>query len=154
MPAAARDYAAGCLNPTPANWGVDLSAGMLTRAKGTDSYDELVQAALTEYLNDQNGAFDLILSADTLCYFGDLGTVLAGAAQTLKAGGVLAFTLEDSGDAAGNWQLNPHGRYAHGQGYATRMLEDAGFEVTQIDSVTLRKEGGEPVYGHLVVATM
>jgi predicted TPR repeat methyltransferase len=133
--------------------GVDLSAGMLTRARGLDAYDELVQAELTEFLNDQNGAFDLILSADTLCYFGDLAPILAGAAQALKPDGLLAFTLEDAGDGTGNWQLNPHGRYAHGRTYVIRKLKDAGFSVARIDSVTLRKEGGKPVKGHLVMAT-
>lgn len=134
--------------------GVDLSAGMLARASSGEAYGELIQAELTEFLNDQNGAFDLILSADTLCYFGDLASVLAGAKQALRPGGGLAFTLEDSGETTGNWNLNPHGRFAHGQGYVTRMLEDAGFLLERIDSVTLRKEGGEPVHGHLVVATI
>lgn len=134
--------------------GVDLSTGMLTRAKSGDGYDELIQAELTEFLNDQNGAFDLILSADTLCYFGGLTPVLAGAAQALKPDGVLAFTLEDAGDATGKWRLHSHGRYAHGQSYVTRMLKKVGFALTRIDSVVLRKEGGEPVNGHLVVAKL
>lgn len=134
--------------------GVDLSAGMLTRARGDNHYDELIQTELTEFLNDQNGVFDLILSADTLCYFGDLVSVLSGAAQALKTDGVLAFTLEDAGDATAKWHLNRHGRYAHGQRYVTQMLTVAGFALARIDSVILRNEGGDPVNGHLVVATI
>ena len=134
--------------------GVDLSAGMLVRARGSGTYDELVQAELTGFLQSQKDAFDLILSVDTLCYFGELTSVLSGAAQALRPGGVLAFTLEDAGDATDNWQLNPHGRYAHSQRYITQRLKDAGFAVTRIDSVVLRKEGGEPVNGQLVVTTI
>ena len=50
--------------------GVDLSAGMLARAKEKNVYDALVQGELTEYLRGSSDAFDLIVSADTLVYFG------------------------------------------------------------------------------------
>ena len=132
--------------------GVDLSAGMLLQAKSLNIYDELVQAELTEYLKGQTAAFDLIVSADTLCYFGDLEPVLKGAAKALRPGGILACTLEDAGDINGNWQLNWHVRYAHGKSYVAQVLIDAGFEIKRINSVILRKEGGAPVNGHLVVA--
>ena len=52
--------------------GVDLSAGMLAQAKEKNVYDELVKGELTEYLRDSSAAFDLIVSADTLVYFGGL----------------------------------------------------------------------------------
>jgi predicted TPR repeat methyltransferase len=133
--------------------GVDLSAGMLTRAKGADVYNELVQAELTEFLNSQQKVFDVIVSADTLCYFGDLAPVLRGAAVALKSSGFLVFTLEDAGPDAEVWQLNMHGRYAHARQYVEQVLGSAGLAIHSIDSVILRKEGGEPVRGHLVVAT-
>ncbi len=52
--------------------GIDLSSGMLTQAKEKQLYDELWQVELTEYLRDQVEAFDVIVSADTLVYFGAL----------------------------------------------------------------------------------
>src|SRR4030095_9669852 len=60
--------------------GVDLSNGMLAHAKEKNVYDVLTQAELTEYLRDNREAFDLIVSADTLVYFGDLAGVLRAAA--------------------------------------------------------------------------
>jgi predicted TPR repeat methyltransferase len=96
----------------------------------------------------------LILSVETLCYFGDLTLVLLGATHALGPGGMLAFTLQDAGDKTVNWQLNCQGRYSHNQGCVTRMAEDSGFSLMRFDSVTLRKEGGEPVEGHLVAATI
>src|SRR4051794_19501937 len=52
--------------------GVDLSAGMLAEARHREVYDELVRGELTAYLRRAAGAFDVIVSADTLVYFGPL----------------------------------------------------------------------------------
>ena len=52
--------------------GVDLSKGMLEHAKEKNVYDTLMKAELTGYLRDNREAFDMIVSADTLVYFGDL----------------------------------------------------------------------------------
>ncbi len=132
--------------------GVDLSAKMLTKAKGRNVYDDLVKFELTEFLNRQTEAYDVIASADTLCYFGDLQPVFQAAAQALKSGGLLAFTLEDAGDETMNHKLNPHGRYSHTSGYVKGTIGKAGLAVHSITSVFLRNEGKQPVDGHLVVA--
>ena len=134
--------------------GVDLSAGMLTRAKGVGVYDELVQSELTEFLNSQSASFGLIVSADTLCYFGDLEPVLKGAVGSLKPGGILAFTLEDTGEEIADWQLNEFGRYAHAAVYVEKVLGSQGLIAQQINSLELRSEGGHPVKGHLVIAAI
>src|SRR5919199_1010982 len=49
--------------------GVDLSEGMLTRARERRVYDELVKGELTAYLAGCAETFDVIVSADTLVYF-------------------------------------------------------------------------------------
>jgi predicted TPR repeat methyltransferase len=132
--------------------GVDLSAGMLARAAGRHAYDDLVQAELTTFLDRQIEAYDVIASADTLCYFGKLAPVVQAAAKALKVGGLLAFTLEDAEHDGRGFQLQPHGRYAHARTYVESALSAAGLAVHSIVSVLLRKEGGQPVAGHLVVA--
>jgi predicted TPR repeat methyltransferase len=82
--------------------GVDLSQGMLAHAKDKNVYDALMKPALTEYLRDNSEAFDLIVSADTLVYFGDLKGVIAAVAQALRPNGLFVFTLEHAvGDSAG-----------------------------------------------------
>ena len=134
--------------------GVDLSAGMLAHARGVNAYDEIVQDELTHFLNNVKNAYHLIVSADTLCYFGELRPVLEGAAGALKKNGVLAFTLEIADDYGNDWQLNPYGRYAHRGRYVKQALESSGYANIVIDSVTLRNEGGLPVKGYLVVARM
>ena len=132
--------------------GVDLSAGMLAKAKGRNAYDNLIHAELTDFLDQKAEAFDIIASTDTLCYFGTLEPVFKAAAGSLKTCGILAFTLEDTEDETKSFRLNPHGRYAHSGTYVRGALETAGFDIYSILSAILRKENGAPVSGHVVVS--
>lgn len=135
--------------------GVDLSVGMLQKAEGKGCYHHLYRIELTAFLDQpaEAGAWDVILSADTLCYFGPLEAVTAGARRALRTGGLLAFSVEDAGDAAGPGHvLNPNGRYAHSSAYVQRCLASAGFAVCHIGRAVLRTEGGKPVNGLIVVA--
>jgi predicted TPR repeat methyltransferase len=132
--------------------GVDLSAKMLAKAAGRKTYDDLVKCELTEFLNRQTEAYEVIASADTLCYFGKLEPAFQAAAQSLKPGGILAFTLEDTGDEGPDSRLNSHGRYAHTRSYVAGAIKAAGLDIHSAKSVVLRNEGKQPVTGHLVVA--
>ena len=138
--------------------GVDLSAKMLAQAAERGVYDELIKGELTAYLQGQASAFDLIVSADTLVYFGALEEVFGAAARALRAGGRLVFTLEedtspeDRGATGGaTYALQPHGRYTHRCGYVERTLRAAGLEPS-IVRAELRMECGVPVAGLVVSA--
>ena len=133
--------------------GVDLSQGMLNQAKQRNLYDELVKADLVKYLLSYDKTFDLIISADTLVYFGALEAFLQAASQALAATGSLVFTLEKHEDEQG-FKLNYHGRYAHTPRYVSDCLSNAGFDIRAMETVILRKEAGEPVVGILVTATL
>jgi predicted TPR repeat methyltransferase len=134
--------------------GVDLSEGMLARARERNVYDELTRGELTAYLHDAPDAFDVIVSADTLVYFGPLEAVAAAAATALRPGGVLVFTVEELTGGAGGpgHSLSPNGRYRHSRGYVERVLADAGLQ-PEIAAAELRVEAGEPVAGLVVRAT-
>jgi predicted TPR repeat methyltransferase len=130
--------------------GVDLSAGMLAQAREKQLYDELVQGELTAYLRDHPGSFDVIISADTLVYFGALDDVLGAAARALNARGFLIFTLEHAvGESVRDFRLQTHGRYTHGRRYVERLLSDNGIE-HEIAEAELRMESGAPVAGLVV----
>lgn len=133
--------------------GIDLSTGMLDRARARAVYDELVVAELTAFLRAHGAAYDVIVSADTLVYFGDLTCVVTAAAAALRPGGVLVFTLEkaEPDQAPSGFRLNPHGRYSHTAEYVVRTLVQAGFEPT-LGEVATRKEADAWVPGWLLRA--
>ena len=130
--------------------GVDLSKGMLDLARQKQAYDDLVQGELTAYLQEHPQAFDVIVSADTLVYFGTLVEVIAAAAGALRADGVLIFTLERAlSDEVQDFHLEMHGRYTHSQAYVERLLTEAGL-TPEIAHAELRLESGVPVAGLVV----
>lgn len=136
--------------------GVDLSPGMLERAASTGCYDSLVEAELTAFIRTRKNAYDVIVSADTLCYFGDLGKVMSAATGALRPGGRFIFTVERaSGEAASmteGYHLTPQGRYCHQENYVVRLVSGAGLDMESLGNVTLRKEMGSPVEGLLITA--
>ena len=133
--------------------GVDLSEGMLAHAKGKNVYHTLMKAELTEYLRDNSEAFDLIVSADTLVYFGDLEGAIAACAGALRPNGLLVFTLEHAvgGSAGVDYRLEPHGRYSHARAYVEQLLACSGLHA-KIIQAELRMEAGAPVPGLVIRA--
>ena len=133
--------------------GVDLSTGMLAQAQEKNIYDTLTKIELTQYLRDNREAFDLIVSADTLVYFGDLERVLAAAAGALRPNGLLVFTLEHAaaGAADVDFRLEHHGRYSHARSYVERMLAVTKLQ-PEIAEAELRMESGAPVAGLVIRA--
>jgi predicted TPR repeat methyltransferase len=134
--------------------GVDLSAGMLARAKEKNIYDALIQTELTAYLRNNSDTFDLIVSADTLVYFGALEGVLDAAGGALRLDGRLIFTLEHAvgAEAGVEYRLEPHGRYSHSRGYVQQLLALSGLR-PEISRAELRLEAGAPVAGLVIRAT-
>jgi predicted TPR repeat methyltransferase len=134
--------------------GVDLSAGMLARARERNVYDDLVKGELTSYLRAAHDAFDVIVSADTLVYFGPLDEVVSAAAGALRRGGHFIFTVEALSDDASQtgYVIAPHGRYCHTRQYLDRLLGSAGLR-PEIQPAELRIEGGLPVQGFVVRGT-
>jgi predicted TPR repeat methyltransferase len=137
--------------------GVDLSEGMLRLAHARGGYDDLFQAELVAYLASWPQAFDAVVSADTLCYFGVLGGFAAAAHASLRPGGWLVFSVEALADDAAEathpgHRLQPHGRYSHGRVHVLGVLQAAGLAGALAEPVFLRNEGGKPVQGWLVSA--
>ena len=145
----------GAAPPPELGWvGVDLSAGMLGQATRKQCYDALEKAELTAWLEACQADFDLIVSADTLCYFGPLDRIVGAAAAALRPGGMLAFTVERivapaTGDTH---RIESNGRYRHASPYVETCLAGAGLIVAALDEAVLRVEAGRDVPGLVVVA--
>jgi predicted TPR repeat methyltransferase len=138
--------------------GVDLSVAMIEKARARGVYAELVPGELCAFMRTRPAAFDVVVSADTLVYFGALEEPLRAARRCLRAGGRLIFTVErlDPGrePASGkpSYRLEPHGRYSHSEGYVRALLEEAGFGAISIETGVLRWERGAEVAGLIVLA--
>jgi predicted TPR repeat methyltransferase len=135
--------------------GIDLSQRMIEKTRQREIYDQLVLGELTEFLRQSPNAFDIIASADTLNYFGDLAAVLGAAAGALRSGGRLVFTLEiNAGQPTeSGYCLALHGRYGHDETYVCRALEQAGFNDHAISRGCLRRENHQPVGGLIITAS-
>ncbi len=134
--------------------GVDLSAPMIAQAQARNVYDELEKRELTAYLSDSPAAFDVIVSADTLVYFGVLEDVAAAAANALRPGGRLIFTVEEltGEEPDAGYAISPTGRYRHTRQYVGEVLTSADLQSVVV-SAELRLEAGDPVAGLVVRGT-
>lgn len=152
---------AGCGTGLCASWlapyasrleGVDLSQAMLAKAKERELYDSLVKDELVHHLRRQAAHFDLIVSADTLCYFGALDEALSASALALTPGGWIVFTVESHEDDTRPFWLHAHGRYSHALPYVAASMKAAGLSESSVSPVVLRHEFVEPVHGWLIQA--
>lgn len=134
--------------------GCDLSTAMLLKARQRDCYDALFKVELEHFLRHELQSFDVLVSADTLCYFGPLDGVCAAAAGALRRGGGFVFTVEALDDGHEPWRLQTSGRYAHARHHLEAALRLAGFEEVNCERAVLRQEAGLPVHGWVAWADL
>ena len=130
--------------------GVDLAPAMIARAAARHVYDALATGEAVERLaRSPPGAFDLILAADTLCYFGDFGPVLTACRRALANDGMVVFTAETfDGDG---FRLLDGLRFAHSAPYVETAAGAAGLRVVFLRRAWARREADVEAPG-LVVA--
>jgi predicted TPR repeat methyltransferase len=138
--------------------GYDLSQNMLAKAEEKAIYDHLAQADLS-LAPEGSGIFadgaeyraDLIAAADVLMYLGNLESTFAIVDRLAISGADFAFSVEDAGEGDG-FHLAPSLRYAHTEAYVRSLCRRYGFEIIEIVRTTIRKDGGKPVAGILILA--
>jgi len=131
--------------------GIDLSPGMIEKAKATGLYAELEINDMLEGLRARpDASADLVLAADAMVYLPDLTPVLMEVARVLVTGGVLAFTVETH---AGEGVVIGEGlRYAHSAACVRASLDAAKLTLSQLEALSYRTEDNAPVPGLVVVA--
>jgi predicted TPR repeat methyltransferase len=132
--------------------GVDLSTKMLDKARDRKLYDELVAGELCIFMAGRPGAFDLVILADTLVYFGALEEAFQTAHAALAPDGIFAFAVESHADSGPDYQLQPHGRYSHRADYLTRLLATSGYTLQSCENIVIRSELKVEVAGLAIIA--
>lgn len=134
--------------------GVDLSPGMLAKARAKDVYDDLVEADLTAFLETTTAAWDVIVAADVFIYIGNAEAALRAAGRALKPGGRLVVSFENADPAEGgvDYGLHPSGRYRHSPDHVDGLLASAGLRIVADEAVPVRLEMGKPIPGRIVAA--
>jgi predicted TPR repeat methyltransferase len=131
--------------------GVDLSPKMVAKARERKLYDILEAAELTEFMHNSDRQYSLVLSADVFVYIGNLGEVFAACANILEQGGLFAFSTEVAADEEQDFVLGKSGRYAHSMRYIKNLAQQQNFTEVSFNNTVIRKEGGQPVSGMIVV---
>lgn len=141
--------------------GVDLSAGMLAKAKEKNLYQRLEKGEmLTMMTGEPSSSYDLIISADVFIYVGRLDEIMEEAQRLLRPGGFLAFSIEAMEMPASNeiteedakdYRLQSSGRYAHALSYINKLVQSGGFSKHNLQPVNVRLENGTPIPGWLVL---
>lgn len=131
--------------------GIDLSAGMLARARERGLYDALQVGEIIGALAESEERHDLIVAVDVLVYIGALETLFARVARRLAPGGLFAFTVEKGHEPG--YRLEDSSRYVHHLDYLRACARAAGLHAVVEEEITLRKENWAPVIGYVVVLT-
>jgi predicted TPR repeat methyltransferase len=129
--------------------GSDLSPRMIVRARQRGIYDELHVEDLAATLERARDV-DVIVAADVFIYVGALDATIPACARALRAGGLLAFSIERGGDI--DFALERSLRYVHGEAYIERLAAAHGLAIERARPTILRAEADRPVQGVLYVA--
>jgi predicted TPR repeat methyltransferase len=141
--------------------GIDLSPGMIARARAKGIYDRLETAELAAFLRAERTAqrrYDLVIAADVFAYFYELAPVMQAVADVLDKGGIVAFTVEtqrddDLGGTLGDSvALGEKLRYRHGAGHIRAAIATAHLEIVELAPASTRNEAGGAVPGLVAVA--
>jgi predicted TPR repeat methyltransferase len=129
--------------------GIDLAPKMIEVARKRGIYDDLILGDLETVLAGLGPSYDLIVSADTMVYLGDLAPTFRGVVNRLVAGGSYLFACEAK-DGSG-WEQTDVSRFRHSEAYLREEAARCGLRFFARTDCTLRYEREEPVAGVAVV---
>jgi predicted TPR repeat methyltransferase len=133
--------------------GVDLSPGMIAKARQKGLYDRLDVADIGEFMKAEcstSSRYHLILAADVLPYVGDLTQIMTQVKSLLEAGGLFGFTVETH--AGAGIKLGEKLRYAHSEMHVRDAIASAGLALHVFEHASTRDEGSAPVANAVVLA--
>ena len=130
--------------------GVDLSEKMLELTNAKRCYRNTFLSDFEDFLFEKTPNFedyDLVVSSDSLVYFGELEKIFLGVFHRLVLGGLFCFTLENTDKRS--FVLQRSGRYAHSKKYIFKLASKIGFVGFKSHKITPRNEGDVAINGRL-----
>lgn len=144
--------------------GVDLSETAIKHALRQGSYDNIKQGdAVTVVKAMLPNSFDLVVAADMVPYFGDVGDLFRAIFAVTRPGGLVAFNADafdvtDDGpggvNTGGNvraFELKFTGRWNHRRKYVTQSVAAAGMSVLGVRVVKGRTRLVSTTAGEIVL---
>lgn len=129
--------------------GVDISQGMIEKARLTGKYNELITDDINNYLANLNSKFDLIISADVFIYIGAIDKIITECSRLLKDKGIMIFSVESI--EGSDYRLRTSGRYAHSEKYIEDLAVNANMSIKVSESTVIRKEHGVDINGTVFI---
>lgn len=129
--------------------GVDLSLGMLEKARATGAYEALHHGELLHYLQSLDAAaqrHELVIAGDVFIYVGELAPVFAAVDRCLAPGGLFAFSVEEA-PTGSEMLLQPTLRYAHSRAHVETLATTHGFAVLDAHRAPIRSEQRRAIEG-------
>lgn len=128
--------------------GIDLAPRMIEVARKRGIYDDLILGDLETVLAAPGPSYDVIVSADTMVYLGDLAPTFRGVVNRLAAGGYYLFAMEAK--EGSGWEQTDVSRFRHSESYLREEAARAGLDYLAQMDCTLRYEREAPVPGFAV----
>lgn len=113
--------------------GVDIAEKMLVQAKEKEIYDNLFESEINQFLLQHKNAYDLIVAADVLPYFGELDELFHSIYLHLKPQGYFIFTTEISMSSL--WHLETSARFSHHPDYIIQLAKQNGYQLIKQEKI-------------------
>jgi len=130
--------------------GVDISEELASRAKKIDKYDAVFNMEICDFFKRNQEQFDLIVMADLLPSFGDVGNLFALAQNALKERGRMFISALKGDDR--DFFLGFDLKFRHNVEYIKKVLTASGMEIEQsYETVTKQDKDGKTT-GYIIKA--
>lgn len=130
--------------------GIDIAPNMVAKAGQRGLYRHLAVGDCLDVMSGSSafsGPYGLIVAADVFIYIGALEAIFGAMAAHLAPGGLVAFSIETSGEP--EIEIRASGRFAHAPTYIDALVQRHGFETLCEETHTIRSELDRPIPGRL-----
>ncbi len=111
--------------------GIDISRGMLEKARARGVYDQLITADILQALPSMDRSFSVVTCSVALYHWANLKPFFDKVTSVLLPDGYLIFSVDPANDELDVGQSAP-GEYAHSRAYIRRVTADAGLREISI----------------------